>query len=96
MATYLMLFRFTPKGIEHIKDSPARVDALRQQFKKAGAEIKAFYGLLGEFDTAFVAEAPNDETIARLAASIGAAGYVVPRTLRAFNDEEYRRIVSAI
>jgi uncharacterized protein with GYD domain len=96
MATYLMLFRFTQKGLEHIKQSPARVDAIKQQFRKANAEIKAFYALLGQYDTVIVAEAPDDETIAKLAFTIGAAGNVTCETHRAFSEEEYRRITSSV
>ncbi|MBI5545089.1 MAG: GYD domain-containing protein [Deltaproteobacteria bacterium] len=96
MATYLMLFRFTPKGFEHIKESPARIEALKPQFRKANAEIKASYGLMGQYDTALVVEAPNDETIARLSMMIGQAGNVTCETHRAFGEEEFRRIVSAV
>jgi uncharacterized protein with GYD domain len=96
MASYLMLFRFTTKGLEHIKESPARVDGIRQKFRKAGAEVKLFFGILGQYDTMFIVDAPNDETIARLAAMIGADGNVTSQTHRLFNDEEYRRIVAQL
>lgn len=96
MATYLMLFRFTQKGLEHVKESPARIEALRPVFVKAKAQIKSVYGLMGQYDTAFVVEAPDDETIARLSMTVGAAGNVSCETHRAFTEEEFRRIVSTI
>ena len=76
MNTYLMLFRFTHEGIRDIKRSPARVEAARQAFRKLGAEVKGFYGLMGRYDTAFIVEAPDDETIARAALSLGSLGNV--------------------
>lgn len=96
MATYLMLFNFTRKGIENVKESPARVEELKQAFREAGAEIKEFYALLGRYDTAFIAEAPDDETIARLALAIGSKGNVRSETLRAFTIDEFRKMVAAI
>ena len=96
MATYLMLFNFTRKGIENVKESPARVEELKQAFREAGAEIKEFYALLGRYDTMFIAEAPDDETIARLALAIGSKGNVRSETLRAFTMDEFRKMVAAI
>ncbi len=43
-----------------------------------------------------VMEAPDDETCARLSLTIGAAGNVRVETLRAFSEDEFRRIVAAI
>jgi uncharacterized protein with GYD domain len=96
MARYLMLFRFTEKGSADIKDSPNRVEGLKQTFKEAGAEIKEFYALLGRYDTMFIAEAPDDETIARLALTIGSKGNVHTETLRAFTMDEYRGMLAGI
>lgn len=96
MATYLMLFRFTPKGIESVKESPDRVEALKQTFRNMGAEIKEFYALLGRYDTAIIAEAPDDETIAKLALIVGSKGYVTSETLRAFTMDEFRKMLAGI
>ena len=38
MPTYITLFRWTQKGIEGVKDSPARLEAAREMFRQAGAE----------------------------------------------------------
>jgi uncharacterized protein with GYD domain len=32
MATYIMLHRYTQKGIEKIKESPARLEAVKKAF----------------------------------------------------------------
>jgi uncharacterized protein with GYD domain len=42
MASYVMLFHYTHQGIEHVKQSPDRVDALKKIFNKHGAKIKDF------------------------------------------------------
>ncbi len=43
MATYITLFKYTQQGIKNIKQGPDRLDAGKQAFKSAGAEIKDFY-----------------------------------------------------
>ncbi len=94
MASYLMLFKFTGRGIEAIQDSPARVEAAKNVCRELGGEVKHFYGLMGRYDTVFVVEAPDDVTAARISAAIGRKGYVRSETMRAFSEEEFRRILS--
>jgi uncharacterized protein with GYD domain len=96
MATYVILFRYTSKGIENVKKSPERVEAVKKSFKAAGAEVKQFYLLMGRYDTVIVAEAPDDETIARLTLSLGAEGNVRTETLRAFTEAEFHKLVAAL
>ena len=43
MPTYISLINFTQKGAESIKDGPKRLDAAKERFRAAGAELKAFY-----------------------------------------------------
>jgi len=96
MATYIILARFTQQGIEKIKESPARLDAAKQGFQAMGAEIKDFYLVTGTYDLVVVSEAPDDETIAKLALSIGKLGNIRTETIRAFTEDEYRNIISAL
>ncbi len=96
MAKYIILFRFTQKGIENIKESPSRIDAIKQAFLDMGAEIKEFYAVLGRYDTVFIADAQDDETIASLTLAIGSKGNVHSETLRAFTEDEYRQIIAAM
>ena len=42
MPTYISLINFTQKGAEAIKDGPKRLEAAKQRFRDAGAELKAF------------------------------------------------------
>jgi uncharacterized protein with GYD domain len=94
MATYIILFRFTQEGIKNIKESPDRVDAAKQTFQAMGAEVKGFYSVMGKYDTVFIVEVPDDETIAKLTLAIGSLGNVRTETLRAFTEDEYRKIIA--
>jgi len=96
MPSYLILFRFTQKGVETIKDSPSRVAAIKKEFKEKGAEVKDFFMLMGRYDTAFVATAPDDESMAKLVLSIARRGNVSTETLRAFTEEEFKKIVEGL
>ena len=94
MATYITLLRYTQQGIENIKEGPARLDAAKQLFSSMGAELKAFYLTTGRYDAVVVAEGPDDETVVKLALTIGGQGNVRTETLRAFTEDEYRSIVA--
>jgi uncharacterized protein with GYD domain len=41
MPTYISLISFTQKGVESIKDGPRRLDAAKERFRAAGAELKS-------------------------------------------------------
>lgn len=96
MATYITLVKFTQQGIQNVKESLLRLDRVRDAFSSAGAELKAFYSVMGSYDSVVISEAPNDETVAKLALSIGAEGNVRTETLRAFTEDEYRQMISEL
>ncbi len=96
MATYISLLRLTQQGIENIKESPAWLDKAKQAFRAMGGELKEFYLVMGRYDAVAVAEAPDDETVAKLTLAISSAGALRTETLRAFPEEEYRKIIAAL
>ena len=96
MPTYISLVQYTSKGIEAIKDSPKRLDAARKAFEEAGAKLKDFYLVMGEYDIVIVVDAPNDEAVAKVSLMLGAKGSVRTHTFRAFNEAEYRKLVSSL
>jgi uncharacterized protein with GYD domain len=96
MPTYISFINFTQKGVETIKDGPKRVDAAKQAFRAAGAELKAFYLVMGQYDAIVISEAPNDEVVAKVALGTAAAGNVRTTTSRAFTEDEYRKIVASM
>jgi uncharacterized protein with GYD domain len=61
-----------------------------------GAPLKAFYLVMGEYDAVAIAEAPNDEVVAKLALATAALGNVRTRTSRAFTEDEDRRIIASL
>ena len=94
MTTYIMLARFTQQGIQHIKESPNRLNAGKQAFRSMGAELKEFYLVSGQYDIVTIFEAPDDETMAKVVLALGSKGNVKTETLRAFTEDEYVKLVS--
>lgn len=96
MPTYITLMNWTQKGIENVKESPNRLDMAKKAFQAAGAELKGFYLAMGRYDMVLVGEAPDDETAAKLALTIGSGGAIRTETLRVFTEDEYRQIIAAL
>jgi uncharacterized protein with GYD domain len=96
VATYITLLRWTQKGAENVKQSPARLDAAKKAFQAAGGAMTQFYLVMGQYDMVAISEAPDDETAAKMSLSIAAAGAVQTETLRAFSEVEYRKIMTAL
>jgi len=96
MATYITLLRWTQQGIANVKDSPKRLDTGREAFKKFGVEIKDTFLTMGRYDLVCVVEGPNDEAVARALLSLGSQGNVQTETLKAWTEDEFRRVVDSI
>jgi uncharacterized protein with GYD domain len=96
MPTYITLLRYTQQGMQHIKESPTRLDAAKQAFQAMGAEVKGFYLVMGQYDAVVVSEAPDDETAAKLVLATGTLGNVRTETLRAFTEEEFRQLIATL
>ncbi len=96
MPTYITLIRWTQKGIENIKESPGRLDAAKKTMQSMGAQFKAVYLVAGEYDLVTVVEAPDHETMTKINLVLGSRGAVRTETLRAFTEEEYRKIIATL
>lgn len=96
MPTYVALVKFTPKGLENIKNQPKLLKGIRKAYKEAGCELKAVYLTMGQYDLVTINEAPDDATLAKLFLNFATAGTVVTETLRAFTEDEYMEILAAL
>jgi len=96
MGTYVSLINYTDQGIRNVKESPKRVDAARKLLKDLGGELKAFYLTMGTYDIVTVAEAPNDETVAKFVLVLASGGNVRTLTMKAFTEPEYRKLISTL
>jgi uncharacterized protein with GYD domain len=96
MPTYITLIQYTQQGLERIKDSPTRLEAAKQSVRALGGTLKAFYLVMGQYDAVVISEAPDDETATKFALTTAARGYVRTETLRAYTEEEYKKIIASL
>ncbi len=96
MSTYICLCNWTQGGMEYVRESPARLDAARQEWEKEGATIRETFMTLGQYDLVFVVEAPDDATLAKVLLAQASKGGLRTTTLRAFSETEYREIIGSL
>ncbi len=96
MPTYIALLKWTGQGISNVKDSPSRLDAGRKEFKKIGVKIKDTYLTMGRYDLVCIIEAPDDESFATAMLTLGSQGNVQTETLKAFTEDQYRKICASV
>jgi uncharacterized protein with GYD domain len=95
MPTYVSLNKWTAKGFANIQDSPARLDRVKAAAREVGGELKTFYMTMGDYDMVVIWEAPDDETYGKLVLKVMSEGFVEGHSLKAFTEEEYRRMVGS-
>ncbi len=96
MSTYICLGQWTQKGIENVRESPARLDAAREDWKKDGATIRDFFMTTGQYDLVCVVDAPDDDSLAKVLLAQASKGTLRTTTLRAFSETEYRAIIQSL
>ena len=96
MVTYLMLLNWTDQGIKNVKESPKRLDGVKKLAKDMDGEVKGFYMTLGAHDLVLIVDLPNDDKLASFGLKLGALGNVRSTTLKAFSEDDYRRIIGGL
>ena len=96
MATYITLVQFTQQGSQQVKGLPNLVEKNMENFKKAGIELRSWHVTMGQYDIVVVFDAPNDETVAKVALLLGLQGNVRTQSMRAFSLEEFKKVVSSL
>jgi uncharacterized protein with GYD domain len=93
MPRYVTLINWTEEGIAGFKDTVDRYEAAQQQFEALGVQFVDVYWTLGEHDIVSVIEAPDDESVTAALLSLGSAGNVRTKTMRAFSRDEMRGVI---
>ncbi len=60
MPTYVMLTTLTPEGVQTLKNNPQRIQEVNKEIEQLGAEVKAQWAVLGQYDFVNVIEAPDE------------------------------------
>lgn len=96
MAVFVILLRWTEKGLEHLKESPQRLEQFTKIVNKAGGKVQSFHMTLGAYDLVTVIEVPDDEICAQIVLAVRSLGNVNIETLRAFEESEFRKIIDSL
>src|SRR5215469_3508737 len=96
MTTYVMLTKWTEKGMVNVKESPKRLDAAKKALRDMGGEFKSVYMTMGDYDLVAIYEAPDDAIAARFTLILGMLGNVRTTTLKAFPEAAYREIINSL
>ncbi|HWW48602.1 MAG TPA: GYD domain-containing protein [Xanthobacteraceae bacterium] len=96
MTTYIMLAKWTDKGMQSVKESPRRLDMAKKAIKDMDGEFKSFFLTMGDYDMVAVYEAPDDAVAARFVLQLGMLGNIRTRTLKAFPEAAYREIIASL
>jgi uncharacterized protein with GYD domain len=96
MATYVLLGRWTPQGVAKIDEGPRRLDQVRKLLEDKDATLREFYMLFGPYDFLAIIEAKDDTKLASAVLKIVRQGNATTQTLRAFTEDEYRKVVKSL
>lgn len=95
MATFLVLGNWTEQGIKNVVEAPNRIQTTHSLIEKAGGKMQLFY-TLGDYDFVMLVDLPTDEVAVAVLAYLGSMGNVRTKTLKAWNEEEGAKILSAV
>ena len=96
MPSYIMLVKWTERGIGNIKESPQRLDTFKKAVETAGGKVTGFYLTMGRYDIVVIVEFPTDEAAATVILRTASRGEVRSETLKAFPEDQYREIMAKV
>ncbi len=94
MATYVILYTFTPEGAKGIRESVKRAGRTRQQNARVGFTVKDIYWTQGSYDMVAIVDAPSEEAMMGAMMNVVSAGNVTSVTMRAFDAMEMSRVLA--
>jgi uncharacterized protein with GYD domain len=96
MPTFILSLNWTDQGIRNVKDAPKRAQAARDLAKKVGVEIKEVYLTSGANDLLLILDAPDGDSVAKFALSMGSQGNVRTSTARAWREAELQKLIAEL
>jgi len=96
MAKYALLTRWTQEGMTKVKDSPKRLEETKKRFKEYGADLKEFYGAIGQYNMLVIYEAPDIATAWRAGLALSEQGFVRSEMIPLFTEVEYRDVIAGL
>lgn len=92
MPKYVSLINWTEQGIKTHRDSVNRAEDAMKAAADMGGSLEVLW-TLGEYDIVAISEFADDETATAFLLKVGALGNIRTKTMRAFNVDDFQRIV---
>jgi len=89
MSTYVMLTTLTDEGRKTVKENPKRIKEVNKEVEGMGVKIISQYALMGQFDFVNILEAPDNDTVVKVAIELGARGTLQTMTLAAMSLDDF-------
>jgi len=96
MPTYIGLIKLTEQGMRNVKETTKRAKSFREMAELAGLKVREMLWTMGRYDLVLVIDAPNDETMSRVALRLGMLGNAKTETLKAFSAQEMDEILEGL
>jgi uncharacterized protein with GYD domain len=96
MVTFVVLAKWTEKSFACLKDAPAANEEIKKIVTAMGAQLKAWYLLMGQYDEMCILEAPNAGTVAKILIALSAKYGGKTETLQAFSEAEAMALLSGL
>lgn len=89
MPTYILLSNLTDEGAKTVKKHAERIREVDRELQGLGVTITAQYAVLGPYDFVNIVEAPDNQTMARVAAELSSRGSVRLLTMAAMPIDDF-------
>ena len=89
MPMYVMLTSLTDEGRKTVKGNPDRIKEVNREVEAMGVKIVSQHAVMGPYDFVNILEAPDNETIVKVAVALGARGTLQTLTLAAMSLDNF-------
>jgi len=96
MAGYIILGKWTEKGVAELKNSPERMKQARVAVEKLGGKVVGMWVTMGQYDGVIVLDMPSDQAASLFALGMARQGAATTQTMRAYSEEEFAQLVTKL
>ena len=89
MAIYVMMTTLTDEGRKTLNSNPGRMKEVNKEVESMGVQILSQYAVLGPYDFVNILDAPDHETVSKLALELGSRGTLQTMTMAAMTMEQF-------
>jgi uncharacterized protein with GYD domain len=89
MPIYIALTNVSAEGRKAMREDPSRIKANNKEIEAMGVKILAQYATLGQYDFINIFDAPNDDTIFKVALNLTGRGIDKVQTLTAKTLDDF-------